>query len=203
MCPLLRQGESCPRGAVRADLARFRVVLRGRAKWAPGETQRSGFATERQSSGMSECTYGTETKDKEFATTRSRIKAGVAGGISGQSKLPAVRAVTGALRCIKSGVKIRRPVLPSLRSLSPNPCCHNEKQGSRSKKEQLIGRKEETASSPPPQSHLRWAALKNCAAMKQKKRFSPQDVGSEKCELFDNSSPCPWLFSFFYGMLCC
>ena len=35
---------------------------------------------------MSECTYGTETKDKEFATTRSRIKAGVAGGISGQSK---------------------------------------------------------------------------------------------------------------------
>ena len=129
MCPLLRQGESCPRGAVRADLARFRVVLRGRAKWAPGETQRSGFATERQSSGMSECTYGTETKDKEFATTRSRIKAGVAGGISGQSKLPAVRAVTGALRCIKSGVKIRRPVLPSLRSLSPSPCCHNEKTG--------------------------------------------------------------------------
>ena len=128
MCPLLRQGESCPRGAVRADLARFRVVLRGRAKWAPGETQWSGFATERQSSGMSECTYGTETKDKEFATTRSRIKAGVAGGISGQSKLPAVRAVTGALRCIKSGVKLR-PVVPSLRSLSPNPCCHNEKTG--------------------------------------------------------------------------
>ena len=81
------------------------------------------------------------------------------------------------------------------------PAATTKKQGSRSKKEQLIGRKEETASSPPPQSHLRWAALKNCAAMKQKKRFSSQDVGSEKCELFDNSSPCPWLF--FSSTVCC
>ena len=121
MCP--QRGLS---GRIWPDFGQgFRTGQNG----APGETQRSGFATERQSSGMSECTYGTETKDKEFATTRSRIKAGVAGGISGQSKLPAVRAVTGALRCIKSGVKIRRPVLPSLRSLSPNPCCHNEKTG--------------------------------------------------------------------------
>ena len=60
---------------------------------------------------------------------KSRINAGVTGGASGRSQLPAVRAVTGALRCIKSGVKIRRPVLPSLRSLSPSPCCHNEKTG--------------------------------------------------------------------------
>ena len=59
---------------------------------------------------------------------KSRINAGVAGGAFGRSQLPAVRAVTGALRCIKSGVKLR-PVVPSLQSLSPNPCCHNEKTG--------------------------------------------------------------------------
>ena len=93
---------------------------------------------------MSECTYGTETKDKEFATTRSRIKAGVAGGISGQSKLPAVRAVTGALRCIKSGIKIR-PVLSPLRSRTRNTYCHNKKTGVKPQKEQFMGRKEKFA----------------------------------------------------------
>ena len=59
---------------------------------------------------------------------KSRIKAGVAGGSSGRSHLPAVRAVTGALRCIKSGVKIR-PVLSPLRSRSPKTYCHKEKTG--------------------------------------------------------------------------
>ena len=44
---------------------------------------------------------------REFAEDekKSRIKAGVADGSFGQSHLPAVRAVTGSFRCIKSGVK--------------------------------------------------------------------------------------------------
>lgn len=169
----------------------------------PAKPSGAGSLRRGRVAGMSECTYGTETKDKEFATTRSRIKAGVAGGISGQSKLPAVRAVTGLCGVSKVGSKSGGLCCHPCGRCPRAPAATTKKQGSRSKKEQLIGRKEETASSPPPQSHLRWAALKNCAAMKQKKRFSPQDVGSEKCELFDNSSPCPWLFSFFYGMLCC
>ena len=37
--------------------------------------------------------------------------------------------------------------------------------------------------------------------MKQKKRFPPQDVGAEKCELFDNSALSPWLFLF--SVICC
>ena len=36
---------------------------------------------------------------------KSRIKTGVAGGASGQSHLPAVRAVTGIFRMTESGVK--------------------------------------------------------------------------------------------------
>ena len=44
---------------------------------------------------------GSEPEDER----KSRIKTGVAGGASGQSHLPAVRAVTGSFRCIKSGVK--------------------------------------------------------------------------------------------------
>ena len=39
--------------------------------------------------------YRAETRDVELATTRSRIKAGVAGGASGRSLRPAVRVVTG------------------------------------------------------------------------------------------------------------
>ena len=53
-----------------------------------------------------------ETRDAAFARTRrragvkkGRIKAGVAVATSGRSHLPAVRAVTGSFRCIKSGVK--------------------------------------------------------------------------------------------------
>ena len=77
-----------------------------------------------------------ETRDAAFARTRrragvkkGRIKAGVAVGASGRSHLPAVRAVTGSFRCIKSGVKIL-PAISLLRSLSRNTYCHNKKQGS-------------------------------------------------------------------------
>ena len=59
---------------------------------------------------------------------KSRIKAGVAVATSGRSHLPAVRAVTGSFRCIKSGVKIQ-PAISLLRSLSRNPYCHNKKTG--------------------------------------------------------------------------
>ena len=58
----------------------------------------------------------------------SRIKAGVAVGASGQSHLPAVRAVTGSFRCIKSGVKNSRRGL-RLRSRFPRGYCRNEKTG--------------------------------------------------------------------------
>ena len=53
-----------------------------------------------------------ETRDAAFARTRrragvkkGRIKAGVAGGASGRSHLPAVRAVTGVLGVSKVGSK--------------------------------------------------------------------------------------------------
>ena len=76
-----------------------------------------------------------ETRDAAFARTRrragvkkGRIKAGGAVGASGRSHLPAVRAVTGSFRCIKSGVKIL-PAISLLRSLSRNPYCHNKKTG--------------------------------------------------------------------------
>lgn len=59
---------------------------------------------------------------------KSRIKTGVAGGASGQSHLPAVRAVTGSFRCIKSGVKNSRRGL-RLRSRFPRGYCRNEKTG--------------------------------------------------------------------------
>ena len=59
---------------------------------------------------------------------KSRIKAGGAVGASGRSHLPAVRAVTGSFRCIKSGVKIL-PAISLLRSLSRNTYCHNKKTG--------------------------------------------------------------------------
>ena len=59
---------------------------------------------------------------------KSRIKAGVAVATSGRSHLPAVRAVTGSFRCIKSRVKIQ-PAISLLRSLSRNPYCHNKKTG--------------------------------------------------------------------------
>ena len=59
---------------------------------------------------------------------KSRIKAGGAVGASGRSHLPAVRAVTGSFRCIKSGVKIL-PAISFLRSLSRNTYCHNKKTG--------------------------------------------------------------------------
>ena len=68
---------------------------------------------------------GPFTEDERY----SRIKAGVAVGASGRSRLPAVRAVTGSFRCIKSGVKIRA-VLSFLGSRFPNSYCRNKKQGS-------------------------------------------------------------------------
>ena len=60
-----------------------------------------------------------ETAEREFSSSGrfledkkySRIKAGVAVGASGRSQLPAVRAVTGSFRCIKSGVKNMTPGL--------------------------------------------------------------------------------------------
>ena len=59
---------------------------------------------------------------------KSRIKAGGAVGASGRSLRPAVRVVTGVLRCIKSGVKNSRRG-SRLRSQSPRGYCHNEKTG--------------------------------------------------------------------------
>ena len=69
---------------------------------------------------------------------KSRIKA---GGASGRSQLPAVRAVTGVFRSIKSGVRNSRR-RSRLRSLSQNTYCHNKKQGARPGKEPLLSRKE-------------------------------------------------------------
>ena len=78
---------------------------------------------------------------------KSRIKAGVADGSFGQSHLPAVRAVTGVLRCIKSGVKNRRRGL-RLRSLSPNTYCHNEKIGVMPRKGAVYERKRKVSLLP-------------------------------------------------------
>ena len=84
-----------------------------------------------------------------------RIKAGVADGTTGQSQLPAVRAVAGVLRCIKSGVKIR-PVLSPLRSRSLKSYCHSEKTGVTPQK--AVYRQERRNRLPDSlQSHLRWA----------------------------------------------
>ena len=55
MCPLWGQGRvPAQPGAFKVDLARFRARLQDGENGAPGETQRSGFAGERRSSGMSE-----------------------------------------------------------------------------------------------------------------------------------------------------
>ena len=78
---------------------------------------------------------------------KSRIKAGVADGSSGQSHLPAVRAVTGVFRVTESGVKIRA-VISLLRSLSPNTYCHNKKIGVNPRKGAIYGRKKEISLLP-------------------------------------------------------
>ena len=72
---------------------------------------------------------------------KSRINAGVTGGASGRSQLPAVRAVTGVLGCIKSGVKNRQRG-SRLRSQSPTPTAITKKQGSRPGKEQFMAKRE-------------------------------------------------------------
>ena len=59
---------------------------------------------------------------------KSRIKAGGAVGASGRSLRPAVRVVTGVLRCIKSGVKNSRRG-SRLRSRFPRGYCRNKKTG--------------------------------------------------------------------------
>ena len=69
-------------------------------------------------------TPGPFSEDEKY----SRIKAGVAVGASGRSHLPAVRAVTGSFRCIKSGVKNSRRG-SRLRSRFQRGYCRNEKTG--------------------------------------------------------------------------
>lgn len=84
--------------------------------------------------------FYTEPRDER----KSRIKAGVAGGSSGRSHLPAVRAVTWLWGVSKVGSKTGG---------GDHACGHNpqtptvttKKQGSSLRKEQFMGRKEKFA----------------------------------------------------------
>ena len=126
--PLFDARATAPPSGYRPDLGRLWEALR------------------RKASGL----FETKQRDER----KSRINAGVAGGASGRSLRPAVRVVTGVLRCIKSGVKIR-PVLSPLRSQSPTPYCHNEKTGVTPRKAAVYGQKREICflSHPGKESH--------------------------------------------------
>ena len=100
--PRLRMGEALP---LQADSGQFWAAV------SPS-LERGHFPS------------GLFTEDEK----KSRIKAGVAVGAFGRLHLPAVRAVTGVFRCIKSGVKNSKQG-SRLGSLSPNPYCRNEKTG--------------------------------------------------------------------------
>ena len=78
--PRSREGQiPCPSRRVYANMGRLWEVLRHKA------------------SGP----FGAEPEDEK----KSRINAGVAGGASGQSQLPAVRAVPGIFQVVVIGVK--------------------------------------------------------------------------------------------------
>ena len=150
----------------------------------------------------------------------SRIKAVVAGGASGRSLRPAVRVVTGFCGVSKVGSK-SGPWLHFCSHYPQTPTVATKKQVSSPVQARLYWQKRETSLFFLQRRRHR-VFLENCGAMKQWKDplIARHDMPNQrdpsprvyiavdkdccrrgssqkKCELFDNSAPCPWIFFSF------